>query len=232
MPLRCASAFRRSRQMYDSLIREAAELAAGRDVAIVVVSTSPEVESEGFDRTSLRLPGRQDDLVRAVARANANTIVIVNTGAPVVLPWRDEVSAILAVWFPGQEFGHALADVLSGDVEPGGRLPVSWPGSEADVPVSVVTPVDGRLDYAERIHIGYRAWLREQTAPAFAFGHGLGFTTYTIESVTAPSTARPSGRTSHATCGSPTRVSARGRRLCSSTRSVHRPPRSSARAAG
>ena len=106
-----------------------------------------------------------------------------------VLPWRDEVSAILAVWFPGQEFGHALADVLSGDVEPGGRLPVSWPGSEADVPVTAVTPMDGRLDYAERIHIGYRAWLREQTAPAFAFGHGLGFTTYTIESVTAPSTA-------------------------------------------
>lgn len=174
----------------DSLIREAAELAAGRDVAIVVVSTSPEVESEGFDRTSLRLPGRQDDLVRAVARANANTIVIVNTGAPVVLPWRDEVSAILAVWFPGQEFGHALADVLSGDIEPGGRLPVSWPGSEADVPVSAVIPVDGRLDYTERIHVGYRAWLREQTAPAFAFGHGLGFTTYTIESVTAPSTAR------------------------------------------
>ena len=90
-------------------------------MAIVVVSTSPEVESEGFDRADLRLPGRQDDLVRAVVGVNPNTIVIVNAGAPVILPWRDDVAAILAVWFPGQEFGDALADILSGDVEPGGR---------------------------------------------------------------------------------------------------------------
>jgi beta-glucosidase len=89
----------------DALIAEAAELAARQDLAIVVVSTSAEVESEGFDRTTLALPGRQDDLVQAVAAANPRTIVIVNAGAPVLLPWRDRVAAILAVWFPGQEFG-------------------------------------------------------------------------------------------------------------------------------
>ncbi len=170
----------------NGLIAEAAELAAHREVAIVVVSTSPEVESEGFDRSDLRLPGRQDDLVRAVARANPNTIVIVNAGAPVVLPWRDDVAAILAVWFPGQEFGDALADVISGDVEPGGRLPVTWPGAEEDLPVKDVTPVGGRLAYSEGIHIGYRAWRRCGRTPAYAFGTGLGYTTFEVSAIEAP----------------------------------------------
>ena len=167
----------------DALIAEAAELAARHEIAIVVVSTSAEVESEGFDRTSLALPGRQDDLVRAVAAANARTVVIVNTGAPVILPWKDSVAATLAVWFPGQEFGDALADVMSGDVEPGGRLPVTWPGNESDVPVRQVTPTDGRLKYAEGLDIGYRAWLRAQAQPAFSFGHGLGYTEHEIDAL-------------------------------------------------
>ena len=174
----------------DVLIADAAELAAAREVAIVVVSTSPEVESEGFDRTDLRLPGRQDDLVRAVARANPNTIVIVNTGAPVILPWREDVAAILAVWFPGQEFGDALADILSGDVEPGGRLPVTWPSTEMDVPVKDVTPARGRLEYSEGIHIGYRAWQRAARTPAYAFGTGLGYTTFEVRSLNAPASVR------------------------------------------
>jgi beta-glucosidase len=172
----------------DALIAEAAALAASQDVAIVVVSTSPEVESEGFDRTTLALPGRQDDLVRAVAAANPRTIVIVNAGAPVLLPWRHDVAAIVAVWFPGQEFGHALADILSGEVEPGGRLPTTWPGDERDVPVREVTPVDGRLDYTEGIHIGYRAWLRDGRSPAYPFGHGLGYTSWALESLIVPET--------------------------------------------
>jgi len=167
----------------DALIAEAAELAAGQDIAIVVVSTSAEVESEGFDRTTLVLPGRQDELVRAVARANPRTIVIVNAGAPVLLPWKDEVAAILVVWFPGQEFGDALADVLSGDIEPGGRLPVTWPRDEADIPVRDVVPTAGRLNYREGLDIGYRAWLRTGASPAFPFGHGLGYTTHVVEEV-------------------------------------------------
>lgn len=175
----------------DALIVEASALAASREVAVVVVSTSAEVESEGFDRQTLALPGRQDDLVRAVVAANPRTIVVVNTGAPVVLPWRDDVAAILAVWFPGQEFGDALAAILSGDAEPGGRLPTTWPSAEDEVPVHAVTPVEGRLDYAEGIHVGHRAWLAAGRAPAYPFGHGLGYTTWAVDSIEAPAALEP-----------------------------------------
>jgi beta-glucosidase len=164
-------------------IAEAVSVAADADIAIVVVSTSPEVESEGFDRADLRLPGHQDELVRAVAAANPNTVVVVNSGAPVLMPWADDVAAIVAVWFPGQEAGDAIADVLSGDVEPGGRLPVTWPAHEEDVPVRNVTPAAGRLVYEEDIHIGYRAWLRAGAEPAFPFGHGLGYTTWSMDNL-------------------------------------------------
>ncbi|MEO7017059.1 MAG: glycoside hydrolase family 3 C-terminal domain-containing protein [Leifsonia sp.] len=174
----------------DVLIREAARVASESDVAIVVVSTSPEVESEGFDRTTLALPGHQDALVRAVAAANPRTVVVVNTGAPVTLPWRGEVSSVLAVWFPGQEFGDALAAVLAGDAEPGGRLPVTWPSTEQDVPVFRVSPENGRLDYSEGIHIGYRAWLRAGDSPAFPFGHGLGYTSWSVEALSTDTTVR------------------------------------------
>jgi beta-glucosidase len=104
--------------------------------------------------------------------------VVVNSGAPVILPWRDEVAAILLAWFGGQEMGNALADVLLGNAEPGGRLPTTWPAAADDVPVYETTPTDGRLDYTEGIHLGYRAWLRAGTSPAWPFGHGLGYTTW------------------------------------------------------
>jgi len=164
----------------DELIARAAAEAAASEVAVVVVGTNSKVESEGYDRTSLDLPGRQDDLVRAVAATGTPTIVVVNAGSPVVLPWADEVGAVVQGYFGGQEFGHAIADVLTGAAEPGGRLPTTWPASLADVPVTDVTPQDGRLDYREGLHIGYRAWLRDldAAAPAFPFGHGLGYTTW------------------------------------------------------
>ena len=168
-----------------ALIEEAVRAATSAEVAVVVVGTSNEVESEGFDRTSLALPGRQDELVHAVAAANPRTIVVVNAGAPVILPWRDEVAAVVAAWFPGQEFGDALADVLSGDHEPGGRLPVTWPAAEADVPVRDVVPTDGRLAYREGLHIGYKAWLRTGLSPAYAFGHGLGYTDWSLSELHA-----------------------------------------------
>ena len=167
----------------DALIAEAAQAAREAEVAVVVVGTNSQVESEGFDRTSLALPGRQDDLVRAVAQANPRTVVVVNSGSPVTMPWRSEVQAVLLTWFGGQEYGRALADVLSGAVEPGGRLPTTWPAEEADVPVLDVTPVDGVLRYDEGIHIGYRAWLRAGAEPAYPFGFGLGYTTFEYESV-------------------------------------------------
>jgi len=157
----------------------AVALAAESDVAVVVVGTNAEVESEGFDRTSLALPGRQDELVRAVAGANPRTIVVVNSGAPVLLPWADDVAAVLASWFPGQEFGNALADVLTGAVEPGGRLPVTWPASAEGLPS--VQPVNGALPYDEGLLIGYRWYLATNRQPAFPFGHGMGYTTWAYQ---------------------------------------------------
>ncbi|MGW1251006.1 glycoside hydrolase family 3 protein [Streptomyces sp. NPDC002535] len=174
----------------DELIAEAVEAARAADTAVVVVATTERVESEGFDRKDLALPGRQDDLVRAVAAANPNTVVVVNAGSPVELPWREDVAAVLLSWFPGQEGGAALADVLTGAEEPGGRLPTTWPVALADVPVTETTPTEGELDYAEGVFIGYRAWDKAGAVPAYAFGHGLGYTTWSYDALTAgPGTA-------------------------------------------
>jgi beta-glucosidase len=169
----------------DDLLAEAEAVASAADVAVVVVGTTDEVESEGFDRTTLALPGRQDELVRRVAAVNRRTIVVVNAGSPVELPWADQVAAVLLVWFPGQEAGHAIADVLLGAAEPGGRLPTTWPVAGTDCPVLSVTPVDGELRYDEGVFIGYRAFERAGVTPRFAFGHGLGYTSWYYEQLTA-----------------------------------------------
>ncbi len=164
----------------DDLIARASEDAARADVAVVVVGTNERVESEGFDRESLRLPGEQDRLVEAVLDANPNTIVVINAGAPVEMPWRDRTRAILLSYFPGQEFGTALADVLTGVAEPGGRLPTTWPARQEDAPVTIVEPTEHQLHYTEGLHIGHRAWLRAESSPAYWFGHGLGYTSWRL----------------------------------------------------
>ena len=166
----------------DEEIEAAVALAAASDVAVVVVGTTAEVESEGFDRTSLALPGRQDELVRRIIAANPRTVVVVNSGAPVLLPWAQDAAAVLLTWFSGQEFGHALADVLLGEAEPGGRLPTTWPASEAGLPST--QPEDGVLTYHEGLFIGYRAYDRDGRIPLFPFGHGTGYTTWSYDSLT------------------------------------------------
>ena len=168
----------------DEEIERAVSIARSAAVAVVVVGTTEEVESEGVDRTSLALPGRQDELVRRVAEANPRTVVVVNAGAPVLLPWADEVAAILLAWFPGQEFGNALADVLLGLEEPGGRLPTSWPSSEDGLPAT--QPVDGTLTYDEGLAIGYRGYDRDGRTPLYPFGHGLGYTEWELASIELP----------------------------------------------
>lgn len=176
----------------DTLIDEAVEAARDADIAVVVVGTNSRVESEGYDRTSLDLPGLQDRLVHAVAAANPRTVVIINSGSPVLLPWRNEAAATLIGYFGGQEFGHALTDILTGATEPGGRLPTTWPATQEDVPVMNVTPdADGKLTYDEGIHIGYRGWLKAGTSPAYEFGYGLGYTVWTLDTADAPTTAAP-----------------------------------------
>ncbi|MFJ6695341.1 beta-glucosidase [Streptomyces sp. NPDC091272] len=167
-------------------LAEAVAVARGADAVIVVVGTTEHSETEGYDRADLSLGRHQDDLVRAVAVANPRTVAVVNSGGPVELPWREEVGALLLTWFPGQEAGAGLADVLFGRSEPGGRLPTTWAASLADAPVTRTRPVDGRLDYAEGLHIGYRAWLREAREPAYWFGHGMGYTTWEYVHVDAP----------------------------------------------
>ena len=170
----------------DERLERAVALAASADVAIVVVGTTDEVESESFDRPSLGLPGRQDELIRRVAARNPRTVVVVNSGAPVLMPWIDDVPAVLLTWFGGQEYGNALADVLFGRVEPGGRLPTLWPSSEAGLPSP--TPADGTLVYEEGLFIGHRnaALL---SASLFPFGHGEGYTSWEYVSFDAPPVA-------------------------------------------
>jgi beta-glucosidase len=180
----------------DEEIAAAAALAAASDAAVVVVGTTAEVESEGFDRTTLALPGRQDELVRRVLAANPRTVVVVNSGAPVLLPWAQDAAAVLLSWFGGQEYGDALADVLLGDVEPGGRLPMTWPVSEEGLPST--QPVDGVLTYHEGLFIGYRAYDRDGREPLFPFGHGTGYTTWAHESVTLDQP--PAGASGVAVC--------------------------------
>ncbi len=160
-------------------LAEAERLAGQADAVVLLVGTTSTDESEGHDRTSLALQPGQDELVRRVVAANPRTVVVVSAGAPVLLPWRDDVAAVLLTWFPGQEAGNALADMLLGKVEPGGRMPTTWPAAMEDVPVLDTQPVDGVLRYEEGLNIGYRAWLRAGAAPAYPFGHGLGYTDWT-----------------------------------------------------
>jgi beta-glucosidase len=171
----------------DEEIAAAAALAAASDAAVVVVGTTADVESEGFDRTTLALPGRQDELVRRVIAANPRTVVVVNSGAPVLLPWAGEAAAVLLSWFGGQEYGNALADVLLGAAEPGGRLPMTWPAAEDGLPSA--EPAGGVLDYTEGLFIGYRGYDRDGREPLFPFGYGAGYTTWSYESIAVPQDA-------------------------------------------
>jgi beta-glucosidase len=177
----------------DEVIDAAA--AAGRaDVAVLVVGTNAEWETESADRETMDLPGDQDRLISAVAAANPRTVVVINAGSPVSMPWVDEVAAVLQVWFPGEEFGEALADVLLGVAEPGGRLPVTIPRELADTPAHAHYPgVDGKAVYGEGLLIGHRWYDARGIAPRFAFGHGLGYTTMTIEDPSVSPVSSPDG---------------------------------------
>ncbi|RSM40379.1 hypothetical protein DMA12_27280 [Amycolatopsis balhimycina DSM 5908] len=152
---------------------EAAAVAAGCDAAIVLVNAA---SGEGMDRVGLGLPGDQDVLVERIAAVNARTIVVLNTPGPVLMPWIDEVGAVLEMWYPGEQFGNALADIVFGDVAPGGRLPVTFPVATADLP--------GRPDtgsfpevvaYDEGTLVGYRHLAAAGKPALFPFGHGLSY---------------------------------------------------------
>jgi beta-glucosidase len=160
----------------DDAFQLAVDAARAAEVAIVVVGTNDEWESEGADRRAMELPLAQDDLVRAVAAVNPRTVVVLNTGSPVPMPWLDDVAAVLQVWFGGQELGDGLADVLTGAREPGGRLPVTFPKRLQDTPAFLSHPgVDGRAPYDEALFVGHRWYDARDIEPLFPFGHGLGY---------------------------------------------------------
>ena len=160
---------------------EAALLARRSDVAIVFAIR---VEGEGYDNPDLSLPWGQDAVIEAVAAANPNTVVVLETGNPVAMPWRDSVSAIVAAWYPGQAGGRAIAEILSGSVNPSGRLPITFPADLSQTPRPELpglgtpwgTPVTIRYD--EGAEVGYRWFAQQHETPLYAFGHGLGYTSF------------------------------------------------------
>ena len=170
-------------------IADAVAAAQACEQAIVVVGTNRQVESEGWDRPDLDLPGGQNALVEAVLKARPDAIVVVNAGAPVVLPWLDRARTVLWAWFPGQVGGAGLADVVAGRTEPSGRLPWTLPARYADVPVPDARPdSEMRVHYAEGRDVGYRGWLRLGRTPARPFGFGLGWTTWAYSDALLTST--------------------------------------------
>jgi len=165
---------------YAQSLPEAAELAAKADVALIFAGDSAEVEREGRDRESMDLPAGQDELIEAVAKANPNTVVVLNVGAPVTMDrWIGRTPAVVNAWFPGEEGGHAIADILFGDVNPSGKLPETFPRKLEDSPAWGHYPgKDGVVEYAEGIYVGYRHFDKKNIEPLFCFGHGLSYTKF------------------------------------------------------
>ncbi|KRB47525.1 beta-glucosidase [Terrabacter sp. Root181] len=171
------------------VIADAAAAAAAAEVAVVVVGLTEEQETEAVDKTTLALPGRQDDLVAAVAAVASRTVVVVNAATPVLMPWFGEVDAVLVAGIPGQEGGHAVASALVGDIEPSGRLVTSYPAADGASPAWGVTPVDGAVEYAEGPFVGYRGHHAGRApAPTLWFGHGLGYGAWDYSDVAVSST--------------------------------------------
>jgi beta-glucosidase len=136
-------------------------------------------QSEGFDRPDLALPGQQDRLIEQVAAVNPRTIVVLNTGSPITMPWLSSVAAVVQAWYPGQECGNAIADVLFGDITPSGKLPQTFPVRLEDTPTFLDFPGEnGKASYAEGLFVGYRYYEKRKIAPLFPFGFGLSYTTF------------------------------------------------------
>ncbi|HEX4061043.1 MAG TPA: glycoside hydrolase family 3 C-terminal domain-containing protein [Streptosporangiaceae bacterium] len=154
---------------------------AAKSASTAVVVVSDDTETEAADRLGLNLPSAQDELISAVAAANPHTVVVINAGAPVAMPWLDQVAGVLDAWYPGQTSGRALASVLFGTVDPSGHLPVTFPASLSGMPTSAKARfpgVNGKVHYSEGILVGYRWYDANNVPPLFPFGYGLSYTTF------------------------------------------------------
>lgn len=168
---------------YDEALRDVARAAAAADVAVVVAR---DLQSEGRDQASLALPNGQDRLISAVLEANPRTVVVLRTGGPVLMPWLDQVPAVLQAWYGGSRGGAALAKLLTGDVVPSGKLPITFPRDEADLPTREARQfpgVDGQAHYDEKLEVGYRHYDANGVTPLFPFGYGLSYTRFAYRSL-------------------------------------------------
>lgn len=164
----------------DELARTAAITAAQTPDQVVVFAGLPDnYESEGFDRQNIDLPSQQNELISALAAVNDHVIVVLNNGAPVAMPWVNEVAAILEAYLPGQAVGQVIPDILIGKINPSGKLAEIFPVKLSDTPSYLNFP--GTLNdvyYGEGIFVGYRYYDMKAIKPLFAFGHGLSYTTF------------------------------------------------------
>ncbi len=178
------------------MMDRAVAAAASADAVILIVGTNNDWETEGNDRDSLDLPGTQSELIERVSRANPNTVVVVNTGAPITTPWVADAAAVLQVWFGGQEMANALVDVLFGDAEPSGRLPTTFPSCIEHTPSYGNFPGEhGQVRYGEGVLMGYRWYEARKMSVPFAFGHGLSYTSFNIDKPQAAATYDSAGGT-------------------------------------
>jgi beta-glucosidase len=165
----------------DEEIRKAVELAASVDQVVLVVGLNADFEQEGHDRSHMDLPGRSDDLVAAVAAANPRTVVVVQSGTPVSMPWASSVAAVVQAWYGGNELGNAIADVLFGNVNPSGKLPLLFPVQVEDNPAFLNYRSErGRVLYGEDVYVGYRYYEAVKKQTLWGFGWGLSYTTFAL----------------------------------------------------
>ncbi len=161
------------------LIADAVKLAKKSDVVILIAGLNKEWEAEGFDRVDMKLPGEQNKLIKEVLKVNKNTVVVLNVGSPVEMPWIDKAQTVLQLWYNSQEQGNALADVLFGDVNPSGKLPTTFPVRLEDNPAYINYPGENsKVRYGEGIFVGYRYYDKKDVTPLFPFGHGLSYTKF------------------------------------------------------
>lgn len=165
----------------EQMMDDAVASAAAADAAVLVVGLDSDWETESHDRPMFGLPGRQDELVRRVTAANPNTVVVVNAGGPIDMPWLDDVPATIIAWYPGQEFGSALGDVLSGRVDASGRLPVTFPVRMEDTPTFLDVPGDGdKVHYRDGLFVGHRWYDARDISPRAEFGFGLSYASFEL----------------------------------------------------
>jgi len=166
------------------IFQEAIEIASHADEVILIAGTNSDWETEGNDRADFNLPANQNKLIEAILETNQNTVVVINTGSPIHMPWEKKAKAIIQTWFAGQEFGNALVDILSGKVNPSGKLPTTFPVRIEDTPAYKNYPGnDLQMNYDEKLLVGYRWYEVKSIRPLFCFGHGLSFTNFNYQNL-------------------------------------------------